>query len=79
MLEFDKLHRKLKTTPRCRTAIDDERKYMRKLANFQKLVMAESSATKQALQKWEKDYLLQNNLKEASYEFMKTDPVASIH
>ena len=79
VLEFDKLHRKLKATPRCRTAIDDERKYMRKLASFQKLVLAESSATKQALQKWEKDYLLQNNLKEASYEFMKTDPVASIH
>ena len=77
--EFDKLHRRLKATTRCRTAIDDEKKYMRKLAHFQKLVLAESSATKQALQKWEKEYLLKNNLTEASYEFMKTDPVASIH
>jgi hypothetical protein len=77
--EFDKLHRRLKATTRCRTVIDDEKKYMRKLAHLQKLVLAESSATKQALQKWEKEYLLKNNLTEASYEFMKTDPVASIH
>ena len=48
---FDKLHRRLKATTRCRTAIEDERKYMGKLAHFQKLVLAETSATKQALQK----------------------------
>ena len=76
---FDKLHRRLKTTTRCRTAIEDERKYMRRLSHFQKLVLEESSATKQDLQKWEKEYLLKNNLTEASYKFMKTDPVASIY
>ena len=79
ILGFDNLHRRLKATTRCRTAIEDERKYMWKLAHFQKLVLAQTSATKQALQNWENEYLLKNNLTEASYEFMKTDPEASIY
>ncbi|CAB3993189.1 Hypothetical predicted protein [Paramuricea clavata] len=52
--EVSELHRRLKATTHCRTAIYDEKKYMQKLAHFQKIVLAESSATKQALQKWEK-------------------------
>jgi hypothetical protein len=77
--EFDQLHRRLKATTRCRTAIDDQKRYMLKIAHFQKLVLVESSASREALKKWEREYLLKNNLTEASYEFMKTDPVASIH